>query len=553
MENILINISKNKLSIESSDFDDNRSYDSFKTESDDGSIFLQGILLNKAEIIKNYKVDNFEKYLSKEIIKDIIILKELRGSYYGYFNDVKNKKLYIFNDHLGTKNIYYYHKSDELIITTKYNNFLQDKMRLNGNRAKMLLSYGYMIDDNTILEGVKKLLPGSILSVDYTSLYSPLVESVNYFRFSDDKINISSEDAIEKLDELFKVAVRRQFEKDKEHNKKHLVALSGGLDSRMTVWVAHSMGYTEQINFTFSQSDYLDETIAKKIATDLKHEWIFKFLDNGNFLYSVDEITDISGGNVLYYGLAHSNSFLKLLNFDELGILHSGQLGDVIIGSFIKNFDSDQLNSLGAAYSELGLKLYSYQKSYKSFEEREIDLMYQRAINGANSGLMLINSYTETFSPFYDIDFMEFCISLPIKMRMNHNLYKKWILQKYPDAANYVWETTKRKINTREPRFNILGRKIYLSDLKDSFLRKLHLKKVPIATKNNMNPLQYWYETNFHMRYFIDQYYLDNIDLLNYDEELKDITIKLFEEGSAVEKNQVLSLLSILKAINKNT
>lgn len=95
--------------------------------------------------------------------------------------------------------------------------------------------------------------------------------------------NQTEDEIIDNINELFRNAVKLEFEKDKEYRYKHIVALSGGLDSRMTTWVAHDMGYTDQLNYTFSQSDYLDETIAKEIARDLEHEWIFKFLDNGVF------------------------------------------------------------------------------------------------------------------------------------------------------------------------------------------------------------------------------------------------------------------------------
>ena len=119
------------------------------------------------------------------------------------------------------------------------------------------------------------------------------VEMINYYKLPKSKLegNVDEDQIIEMLDIKFREAIRLQFEKDREYSYKHLVTLSGGLDSRMTSWVAHQMGYVDQLNLTFSQSDYLDETIAKKIAADLKHEWIFKALDNGTFLKDIDEIS----------------------------------------------------------------------------------------------------------------------------------------------------------------------------------------------------------------------------------------------------------------------
>lgn len=74
----------------------------------------------------------------------------------------------------------------------------------------------------------------------------------------------------------FKNAIKRAFEKDLEYGYKHLVALSGGLDSRMTAWVAHTMGYTNMLNYTFSQTDYLDEKVPKQITDKLKQSGCLK-------------------------------------------------------------------------------------------------------------------------------------------------------------------------------------------------------------------------------------------------------------------------------------
>ena len=81
-----------------------------------------------------------------------------------------------------------------------------------------------------------------------------------------------------------------------EYGYNHICSLSGGLDSRMTAIVAHEMGYDQQLNITFSQSDYLDETIAKQIASDYGHNWMFKSLDNGIFLFDIDSCSFLING-----------------------------------------------------------------------------------------------------------------------------------------------------------------------------------------------------------------------------------------------------------------
>jgi asparagine synthase (glutamine-hydrolysing) len=386
--------------------------------------------------------------------------------------------------------------------------------------------------------------------------YCAIVENnkLNFDKFytlTNNPIEISEEEAIEQIDKRFREAVKLAFEKDKEYNYKHVAALSGGLDSRMTVWVAHNLGYTNQLNLTFSQSNYLDETIAKQIASDLKHEWLFKALDNGNFLKNINETTQITGGNVLYYGLAHGLSLYNYVNFEDLGILHSGQLGDVIISTYssTKNPDKSYVFGDGAFSKKLlhAIKTLTFKEQYPN---EEIFKMYIRGFYGMNLGLLGILEHTETYSPFYDIDFMGFALSIPLKLRHKHYLYKKWILQKYPEAANYIWE--KEKVSLNYPYWiKIKGRRIPLSQLPTKILSKLGVAKYGINTKNNMNPLGYWYKTNSEIKYYLDKYFDENIQLLDDFPQLKARCNELYLEGNGNEKNQVLTLLAGYKSLIK--
>ncbi len=81
-----------------------------------------------------------------------------------------------------------------------------------------------------------------------------------------------------------------------------MASLSGGLDSRMTTWVLNEIKKEDEeiINYTYSQSNYLDEIIAKNIANKLGHTFIYKSLDNGLSMTKLDEATIISEGMVSY-------------------------------------------------------------------------------------------------------------------------------------------------------------------------------------------------------------------------------------------------------------
>lgn len=521
-------------------------------EKEEIILVLEGVILNKIDLLQKYKYNSWKDLVLALYKNNKDFFKEFRGSFSGLIYDKKLDECIVFTDHLGTKHLYYYLENQSLFVSSEISDiyfYFKGKnidYQLDIDSAYNLLSYGYMLENNTLCNKIKKVNPGTYIHINKNE-----VENIKFYKLplASTSIGLDETEIIEKIDKNFRNAIRLQFEKDKEYGYRHFVALSGGLDSRMTSWVAHEMGYENQINFTFSQSNYLDETIPKRIASDLKHEWIFKALDNGVFLKDIEEINLMSGGNVLYYGLAHGNSMLKLINFENLGILHSGQLGDIVVGTFIKSLSKDSLMKLDGAYSKTLLNSDSKILSI-SPEGVEHRLIYQRGINGANTGLLASQYYSETTSPFYDIDFFEFCLSIPIELRMGHNLYKKWILTKYPNAADYVWESTKQKINKKVFSIEVRGKNIPVSRILPLVLYKLGLKKSALQSKNHMNPLDYWYSTNKNIRLFQEKYFKENINLLG-DIKLKENCKRLFIEGNAIEKNQVLSLLSAVKLFFK--
>lgn len=397
-----------------------------------------------------------------------------------------------------------------------------------------------MLKNYTLCDKIKKIQPGC-----YITYKDGIIKEKQYFRLDNKPNSLSYQENIERLEDLFCKAVDKEYAKDKEYGYEHICALSGGLDCRMTSFVAHELGYKKQLNVTFSQSDYWDEIIPKQIARDLHHEWLFKSLDNGMFLFDADYITKRTGGNVLYYATAFSDSLCRYINWSNLGMFHSGQLGDVVIGSKCKCVDERFVLGDGA-YSLTLINNVNYSPDEK-VANKEIGLYYYRYLNGTNNGIQDVYNYTEFSSPFCELDFLTFCLSIPLEYRYKHKIYKDWICAKHPDAANYVWQTTGAFIN--EPILNILGRKIPKSQVKKKFKRKVRKilgRNVEDERRDGMNPLQKYLDENTELKLFYDSYkiYLDKIQ----NKKLKQHVSYLMDSGNAYEKNMALTLLAAIKA-----
>lgn len=512
-------------------------------ENDSFLLLLDGIILNK-EYLSKQKIGGLFAYLTaryKE--KGDAFFDELRGSFCGLLMDKKRDRYVLFTDHIGSKFLYYTLQGNVLGCSTMISNLYEWrhvnnwKCSLSEPGSIMLLTYGFMLENYTICEEIKKVQPGCYVVFERGNLtehrYCILDNTPDY--------TLSEQDAVELCDIEFRRAVSLQFDKDREYGYKHIVALSGGLDCRMTSWVAHEMGYKEQLNVTFSQSNYLDDVVPKQMAADMCHEWLFKALDNGLWLYNLDDIISITGGNVLYYGLAHGYSLIKYLNFDSLGLFHAGMLGDVIIGTNVKN-NHEPFRLGDGAYS---VKYIDSLKSIKTsdYANAEIGLFYSRFFNGTNNGQLGIMQFTETCSPHMDWDAMNAIMKIPCSMRYNHNIYKKWILSKYPEAANYTWESLKAKLTA--PTFTIAGRTKSLTQWKNTFLERLHLKANDGFTVNGMNPIGYYLNTNNTLRNFIEQNLAEVNGIGN--PTVRGIISSIIKEGSPIEKIQAVTLV---RAVN---
>lgn len=523
------------------------------TETEDYILLLDGVILNRKSLMDESKEDCIKTGWSDTLLNlynrnGEQFFKVLRGSFSGALYDKKKDKFIFFVDQLGSK-FTYYAKVGDFFCCSEVMGYMYELLRDNGvqyhlskENAFLLLTYGYMLDDRTLCEEIHKINPGC-----YIIYENGLITEKQYYLLDNTTdTSIDEKQAIEIVDKYFRQAIVREFEKDKEYDYKHLVALSGGLDCRMTSFVAHDCGYERQLNMTFSQTDYWDQTIPMRMARDMCHEWIFKALDNGMWLYDVDDVTKTTGGNVLYYGTAHGNSLLKYLNFETLGLSHSGQIGDVVIGSFISASEKNKPYKLGEkAYSTKYLK-YLGNLQLKLDVNAEIGKFYYRAFHGTNNGLQNVYNYTETLSPFLDLDLLEKALSIPVELRQNHRIYKKWILEKYPQAAKYEWETTGRKINS--PVLRIGDREIPVANIPKSINEHIRLFLGKKERKNNsssMNPIAYYIEHNMKLRTFLNNYfrYADCIE----DTGLHQVIIDIKDSGTAMEKIQAVSLLAAIK------
>lgn len=504
-------------------------------------VFLEGYISNKAEIVTGYNGVSWEE-IHESFLQRADFPMDYRGSFCGY--DVTEKKKLFYTDHIGSKSLYYYVRGDIIIVSTKLYWIAQVlkhngiKYSFNEDAAKYMMTYGFMLDDTTFIKEVKRILPGNKIIVE-----KGIVNSCRYyipaFHVCED---LSEEEAVNRIDEAFRKAVKREFEKDREYGYKHLVDLSGGLDSRMVTWVAHEMGYHEQINISYCKSGYLDYAIASAIAKDLKHEFYYNQLDDFRWMCDIDESLRLNNGQALVGGITGGKRFLSNLNQNIFGIEHTGMVGDVVISCFARDKEKAlSAPEFGKNQESNYLKYDFDEKILSHYENQEVFAIYTRGFLGAMSTYSIRQNYVEVASPFLDVDMLNVCFSLPLEYRCNHKIYLNWIKKYYPQAADYGWEKwagVHPKEEYRLLRIGVYGvRK----------LKRMIRGMLGYAISDNMNPFDYWYSTNKEVREYFEQYYVENIQLECIGEQLKKDIDKLFKNGRVSEKAQALTVLGMAK------
>lgn len=519
--------------------------DQILQNTDQRICFLDGYVHNKSKIQNEFNTswpDAFSTALSANATG---CLQMLRGGFCGYLYDRVDEKVIVYTDQVSVKAVYYYIDGEKWIISNNFVWMLQ-VLKANGcsvdfnvTAAEYMLTYGYMLDDSTFVRQIHRVAPGCYVEMDHGK-----IKISRYYSLDNTEKKMTVNEAVERIDQAFRTAIEREFEKDREYGYQHLVDLSGGLDSRMVTWVAHEMGYTEQVNVAYSRSGYMDNIISEKIACYLKHEYIFKSLDDISWMYDIDELTDKNNGSALYCGITGGDRLLSRISAGNFGIEHTGLLGGSVVSTLYKdrkvNYQKPQ-----AGYNRYsGLLSFALGETLeKSYSNQELFALNTRGFLGAQSSYMIRQHYFETAAPFADVDFLETILSIPFEYRVGYRIYLKWMHDKYPGTTEFGWE----KWGGVKPKESCI------------WLRKFRtLQRLVLRTgygmfgkENNdsMNPVDYWYSKDRRIQSYCNQYYVDNMRKVDIEETLRVNIDRMFYKGNFLEKAMALTVVAMWKKI----
>lgn len=514
--------------------------DKIFTEDTDYIIGLDGVILNLQKLKNAYGIsDNFSLITTVFKRYGIHFISELKGEFNGFVFDKKNSELFFFNNKTGTKQIFYASFNAHIMISQSIDTIIRFKERfklasyLNVNAVYSMLTFGGLLESETLVQGITKLSAGK-----YVSLKNSELKEKEYFSFNNVAHTIhSKKEAIERIDETITAAIKLEYDKDIAYNYKHLATLSGGLDSRVNVMIAHKLGYRSN-TFCFSEPNYLDDVISKKIASSLNLEHQFISLNNGLYMNDLEENTSITNGSQIFTGAAHYNYSLKQLDLTNYGALHTGQIGDAIFGGLLTKGANE--NFLSKKISNLFLdKVNINSETLSKYKNEEVFKLYQRIFNITHAGSYTTESHKSyLLSPFLDDEVLSTALSISPKLKYNQDIYIDWICEKHPYITKFKWERTgfkpNKKWKTRASR--------YTKKLKNEFLKYSNSKH-----KISMTPEDYWLENTQEVHDFYKSFYTNYANSLKANTELFNDIAAYYQTGGASAKSIILTILEVIK------
>ena len=483
-----------------------RKFEKDKLWIEDEKRFLavEGVLFNREEIVSRWPEVNVAAW---------------RGSFAAVLIDKQTGEVCVYNDQIGSHMLFWCRTergwclSSDLFELAHVAHF----STMDTEFMHRIIEMGYGSGNTTIVKGIQRVGAGQMLRI-----CKGKTEVEQYYSFDNTPTHLNEEEAIAETDRLFRQAVKRIIDKNEEYGLKQFYPLSGGLDSRMVQMVARRLTNRPITNFTYSQPGHYDHLLPQKIAAYLGNEWTFLPLDGGNYLRQTDAITRATQALVNYNAPSEIYYCSTQFDWSEAGVVATGVNGD---------------------------NIFSVETDHKHEIERLYSLSF--AGNGLGSPLVL-QQYTETYSPFCDVDVLNYVLHVPLKKRWNYHFYDKWILRYYPEAAQ--WDHKGEEIGHRRIVMSLMGRNIPLRDLVKRMafyiLKRLHLYNgYQMKEGISMNPYDSWAKSNPDLREAIEGYYSTHKHLLASYPSIQKEAETIMGEGRIYDQCAVLTILSAIRQV----
>jgi len=467
-------------------------------EKKDVIVMFNGEIYNYQKLRKNLqnKGHIFESNTDTEVLAHGYeewgideLLSRINGMFGFCIYDKKIRKVYLARDRIGEKPLYYFFDNSTFVFGSELQSILESQkipIQISKLGLYYYLALHYVPGDMSIIEGVKKLLPGHYIKFDLDDFTFDLIQ------FWEPKEKHFEHNDISSCIQHTKNLVINSIKERKKSDVKIGVFLSGGLDSSIIASVMkqfHKDIDTFSIGFddpNFDETEY--STLISSYLNTNHHHFILKPEKIIELLPKVSRYIDEplgdpaiipvywlsheaknfvtvviggEGGDEIFAGYTYYkknssyslNSLFSIIQFDKLETLSGFPIvaDHTMISKLIKNFNFDEIKSLSNNFVWSSKIL----KNYKNIEDKLRQRQYIDIKTWLPDDLLMkfdkmtMANSLEGRAPFLDYFLVDYAFNLPALLKIKDENYKFILKEAFKDSL------PEKIINRKKQGFNL--------------------------------------------------------------------------------------------------
>ncbi len=440
--------------------------------------------------------------------------------------------------------------------------FIGEKTNLDYKAICVFSALGFFLENDTFYENQKTLLPAHNYVLDKNKILSKKA----YFKWHYATIERSFDKIVDEFSLLFETVIQDQVQ-----DKKVILPLSGGLDSRTQAVALHHLK-KEVHSYSYSFQNGLHESgYGKKVAAVCDFSFTDLTITNGYLWNTIDNLAQING---CYSEFTHPRQMAVVEELTNMGdVFNLGHWGDVLFDDMGVADNLPFQNQIDILYKkvikkgglEIANQLWQSWNLEGNFEDylrerltsllRKVDISESanaqiRAFKSlywaprwTSTNLSIFESVKPITLPYYDNRMCEFICSVPEKYLAGRQIQIEYIKRRNPKIAKIEWQQH-RPFNLYNYHFNKVPYNIPYR-----VYNKLSRTIKPQKFVQRNWELQFLGKQN---EKFLEHYLFKNENFLNEVslDIVKDI-YKKFKEKDAIYYSHSLSMLLTLSLFFK--
>lgn len=459
---MLIEFLKDAVLIDEKKYTDSRPY-----------IFVRGYIIHNDEL---YLENEAADFIKSDYIKGHFdtSVPEYNGCWHILIYDPQKHHLVLANDRWGTYPMFSVEKDANLYVSDNWRQLLPfGNKELNEQSSFEMVSFGYVLGDKTLIDGMFDLAP----------------HSIKHYSYHDNKLKHSSSSYWE-LKYTFKPADEKTKEKEfadlwqkqlkiyahaiKKLGNACYIPMSGGLDSRLLAaeFDKHDIDIYAMTFGSFRGYDEIDA--ALQVVSELHHPagHYIQYLNQETLRKLAESKNHCNRVTSSYFGQMYLDYYSMIEN--NCQIIMPGFSGDFLGGSLIRyrmlswKNNQDAINYILSQRSAPMVKAFVADTKYKHYidealsstfpDDADVISNYVRWFTEHDIRRYLMRSVINeknpqgyVILPFFDYKLMDFFLELPVELLINKRLYTntqiKYLYKHHPELIKIKRAKPRGKIH----------------------------------------------------------------------------------------------------------